>query len=162
MEEASRIALGTSDLHSFLWLWLCFGAAASSHCYHKELCYLKSLCTGLHSTSIIFAPTFAPSLWGPSAADKMLSRGPYHFRLNQKNALCNNFNSERGCRGWTQPITCNSSWIRWCKPRATCEPEMLCWWVNTQRHGPGKTDDLYRDMLGTLESELILPTTCSA
>lgn len=46
--------------------------------------------------------------------------------------------AERGHRWWAESITCRSNCIRCRKTRATCDHEMLHWWVNTQTHGPGK------------------------
>lgn len=44
---------------------------------------------------------------------------------------------------------------------ATCGLKIQRWWVNTQTHGVGKTDGVYHGTLGTMESELILPSTCA-
>lgn len=155
----SKITLATQDLHSSLWLWLCFRAAAYTHCYNKELHCLTSLRSVCNINNIhmnICHQLVRAISYRQNAFQRVLSLLIEPAKMDFAITLTT---VERGYRCRAESMTL--SWIRCCKSRATCGLKMLCWWVNTQTHGPAKAYELYHGNLGTMESEHILPSTCA-
>lgn len=110
----------------------CNRTAASAHLYHKDILCVSDI-SNLH-TNICHQLVRAISYW-QNAFQRVLLPATETAKMDSALTLAI---AERGHRCWAESITCRSNWIRCGKTRATYDLEMLCWWVSTQTHGPGK------------------------